>query len=243
MASWKNEHVLTAYELARGGFTQNQIAKTLGVDPATLARWKTKYPLLKHAIRRGHNLKTGNMPGKFTFRDYVYQRLPDHLKTVWDELVKLDNGKTALSKIETLLQKHGKVGRQHLFLHALTAGNFSLSSACRRVNISRDTFRNWCENDPEFAELINALDEIKGDFFEGSLCQLIAGGDSAATIFANRTFNAKRGYSEKMKVETEVTHTEVNVVNIENLQLTVEEQRHLLGKIRDARKRVESKVI
>ena len=243
MAAWKDLYIFTAYDLARGGYTQNQIAKAIGVDPATFSRWKKTHIALRQAVRKGHGMKNGNQPGKFTFRDYVYQRLPDNLQKMWDCLVKMEDAKTGVAKIEAFLEKQGKRARQHLFMHAWTSGNFSLTAACRRVNISKYMFRTWLDDDPDFASLVDTIDEMKKDFFEEHLCMLIQGGDSPATIFANRTYNADRGYSEKMKVETEVVNTQINVIKIENLNMSTEEKRELLQKVRQARKQVESREV
>ena len=144
--------------------------------------------------------------------------------------------------MEAILSERGVRVRQQLFVYAFVSSNFSISAALRRVNISRSAFELW-KKDPEFLRLFEELGEMKGDFFEEHLCMLIAGGDTASTIFANRTYNKKRGYSEKIDVDLNVSGSvQHNIVNIDSLGLPLKERKQLLSKVRKA-KQIESKVV
>ncbi len=97
----------------------------------------------------------------------------------------------------------------------------NISAACKAFRITRKTFYEWYDNDPEFAELINeAREEIK-DFGESQLLTLMKGipeldrngalvkwkerPDTAAVIFFNKTRNKERGYVER----SEIVHDEM----------------------------------
>jgi hypothetical protein len=114
--------------------------------------------------------------------------------------------------------------------------------ACRKVGISRQTFFLWCK-DEKFQALVDEIQEAKKDFFEGSLIRLVAAGDTSATIFANRTVNKDRGYSERHQVDVnvsgQVTHKH-ELVSMEQLKLPTAVEKMLLQQIRKV-KQIESK--
>jgi hypothetical protein len=228
---WNPEKVFDVYELAKSGMTASKIAGAIGVTLITFRKWEKKKPLLREAIRRGRKVYKNNCNGGPSFRDYIYKRLPLKLKKLWKEIHKLENVKGGLERINAILEKRGVRVRQHLFIYAWTYSNFSISSALRRVCISRSTFDNWRINDPGFAELVEEIEWHKKNFFEDSLCALIKGGDTAATIFANKTKNRDRGYGEVKKsaidlnITGEVKHT---FVPIENLKLSLSTRKEIL---------------
>lgn len=81
------------------------------------------------------------------------------------------------------------------------------SAACDMAGITRQTLYNWEQADPSFSEHIAALAlmERKKDFVEYSLLKLVAKGQPAAVIFANKCINQDRGYVEKKEVELTTT--------------------------------------
>jgi hypothetical protein len=86
------------------------------------------------------------------------------------------------------------------------------------TGIPTATVRRWRENDPQFLALMKDAENAKKDFFESSLIQLAAAGDSGIVKFVNETYNADRGYNRK----SEVNHTgsinhNLNVVSMESL--------------------------
>jgi hypothetical protein len=241
MALWKDEHVLTTYELARGGCNQEQIIKAIGVSKPTFISWKKKHPQLRDALRRGCVGKRGKQVSDFTFRDLVEQRLPKDLRRVWNKIRRFEREKCGIGKIEALLENKGKTVRQYLFVHALMISNFNATQARQKVNISVKVYKSWLK-DPEFAALVDEVEECKKDFFEDYLIRLVKSMDSAAIRMVNQTYNADRGYGEKVKAEIETTHKVQHNVEINVLSLSVEEKRMLLDKIRQV-KRVESRVV
>ncbi len=219
-------YILKAYLLAKSGLKGKTLARALGIDGDTLRNWKEKHEHFAAAIQQGRDELAEN-PVQ-TFREYVYGRLSESAQATWDKINEFEDEENGLTRIEALLRERGKPMRQHLFLYALVASNFNPSEACRKVNIPYMVFRKWCESDPDFADLVEEIHVHKGNFFEAALVGLVGQGDSAATIFANKTFNKDRGYGEKL----EVHHTDTNHVIIEDLDLPLEDRKRLLEAIR-----------
>lgn len=227
---WKDSYYVRAYELAKNDMSDQEIAAAIGVSISGWKIWKKTKPALRIALNRARSAgRDGNAE---TFVDYVYKRLSPKLREMWGEILQLDKHKNGLEMVEALLAKGGTRARQHLFIHALVSGNFNKSEACRRVNVSVPTLRGWIENDPEFPKLIDEIHWHKKNFFEGALTKLVKDGDTAATIFANKTFNKDWGYSEKheLEIKADVKHT--HTVKVEELDLPVEVQQRLLEAMR-----------
>jgi len=231
---WKIDFIFDAYELAKSGMLERKIAGVLGISHRTLLVWKDKKPSFGRALKRGRRSYKGK-EGGMSFRDYVYKRLSPELKRLWKEINKLDKKKTSgVERIEALLAKRGVRVRQHLFIYAWTSANFSISSALNKVNLNRSTFDQWKNNDPEFAALVDEIHWHKQNFFEDHLCRLVAGGDTSATIFANKTINRGRGYDDSkqrvdVNVKGEIKHT---IVNIDDMELSIETRKEILEAIR-----------
>jgi hypothetical protein len=197
-SKWKNKFYITIYELAKGGHTNKAIAQMHDVDIATLDAWLKKRPTLRWVMKYAR--KT-NKTKQGSFRDFVYQRLPDDLKRVWNRINRLENEKNGVARIEAMLEDKGKSARQHLFLYAYTTCGFNVSAACRSVNISRKRFEQWCQADPDFHALMDEMIIHKKDFYEGALNKLIDEGHPLAVIFANKTFNKDRGFNTVIQLE------------------------------------------
>lgn len=74
-----------------------------------------------------------------------------------------------------------------------------ISSACAQCHISRETYYNWCKNDPEFKEKASEILDRVGDFVESSLMNLISKGDTPAIIFYCKTKLKNRGFVERIE--------------------------------------------
>lgn len=82
-----------------------------------------------------------------------------------------------------------------------TFGN--VSEVCKQMNISRQTFYNYYNNDLEFKAQIDDIKNIALDFVESKLIGKIKDGDIVAILFYLKTQGKKRGYVERQ--ETELT--------------------------------------
>lgn len=71
-----------------------------------------------------------------------------------------------------------------------------VTTACKNVDIARQTHYRWLEEDPEYAAAVAEIEAVTLDFAESRLHNLIASGDTAATIFFLKTKGKKRGYIE-----------------------------------------------
>ncbi len=149
---------------------------------------------------------------------------------LWDQIDGVDKKDAdCTQRIEKLLDDRGKTARQQLFLYSLIKSNFSMSEARRKVNISQRILAKWLD-DEDFNELMNGVLECKKDFIESSLMGLIKSGDSSATIFASKTLNRDRGYSDRVDVNINIKKT-VNKVKVEELPLEI--RMEILKQIRE----------
>lgn len=206
---WSNTFIYRAYELARSGHSDGDIAKLLGISAPTFASWRAKRPSFRKAIEEARALiddRTGEQ-----LKEYIYNRLPEQLQDLWDEIDRLERVDNGIQRIEALLKDRGIRARQHIFLHALVHFAFDPSQACRKVNISLGTLKVWINSDPDFAALVDEIHEHKKYFYVSCLNQRCLAGDTAAIIFANKTINRDLGYNEQ---------TDVNITGQVNQNLT-----------------------
>lgn len=202
---WKDDYILKAYELARSGMSDRRIAGALGVSPVTFSDWLKKHKLLRKSLKKARQAACGS-DAERTLKGYVYKNLSPTARKVWDKLKSIredgsfdDDARYEI--VDEIMASCTKRTMYELFLHALVTTNFSASEACAMVGITHNNLKNWILNSPEFRDVIREIDWHKGNFFESALFRLVEKGDSAAIIFANKTYNKKRGYSEKYEVE------------------------------------------
>lgn len=79
-----------------------------------------------------------------------------------------------------------------------TLGN--VTASCEAVNVGRTTFYSWLKSDPEFREMVEAIDEASIDFAESALKRQIREGNVTAIIFYLKTKGRSRGYVEHSDV-------------------------------------------
>lgn len=216
-ATWRDTYYLKAYLLAKEGNTDAAVAKLLGASAPTFRRWKRDRKALRVALKKARG---GEANRAESFSEYVHGKLPPHLVPLWDALSGAD-GDNPERRAERLLAGQGKEVRQHLFVHSWVTSNFNKAQACRLANVGPATLRDWAK-DPAFAELLDQVQAMKRDFVEGHLMQLIADGDTAATVFAAKTLLRDRGYDSKVTVEHtgNVKHTH-DTLNYEDLPLDI----------------------
>lgn len=232
---YKKEYNIQVYNLARMGLREKDIARKFGVTLATFRLWRKKKTIFRKYYRKGRNEYKGRGVEPFSFRDYIYDKLPLDLRYVWNKINRIEKLKGGRDKIEALLEEGGKRVRQHLFIFAWTQSNFSVSRAMSKVNLSRSTFNAW-KIDPEFAKLVEEIDTIKGDFLEEHLYKLVGAGDTSATIHANKTFNRNRGYGDKLDLRVSGELDSV-VMTLSELELPIEVRKELLKAMRKNKKK------
>lgn len=221
---------VTAYELARDGLSDEQIAKALGVTGITFRRWCRRRPALADATARGRHHR--DPAEALTFHEYVYNHLSPNLRDLWGEIQDCQELTNGVERVEALFKHHGIRARQHLFIYALTQSLFNVSGALRKVGLPRKTFESWCANDPEFAELIDEIHWHKQNFFEQAFIGRVAAGDTAAVIHAVKTKCRDRGYNEKIEIEHTGTVHHEHTVSVAELDLPLDTRRAILDALR-----------
>jgi len=240
---WKDEHLTTIYDLAKAGESESVIGKTLGVSANTFRTWKKEVPSVKNALDRGRG-KGSKMKTAGDFLHYVYGRMCPEAQAVYDKISTFEHEANGLKKIEALFEKQGKHVRQHLYLHALVSKNFNPTKACAFVGVRRSELNRWSLSDPGFVQLLDEIHEAKGDLYEASLIALVESGDPGATVFANKTFNRDRGYSDKVEVEVggQVDHLHA-IIAVDELGLSIDTRKEILERIRDRDSIIDGKVL
>lgn len=232
---WKDEFYVLAHRYALDGYSNEEIIRALGISRTIFFEWLKKKPALVEALESARRTKDGR--SITSFREYVYERLPDELKELWDKINACDEETGSKKKhlstraIESLFASCGKMARMHLFLYAYVHHNFNASEACRCVNITWLTYKKWIEEEEGFAELVEEIHIHKKNMFESALIDLVRNGDPAATIFANRAINRDRGYNDKQEISISGT-IEHNVRQVDDLDLPLEVRKALLDAMR-----------
>lgn len=243
-SKWDDAYYLRAYDLARAGATNKSIAEDLGVSHDCFCRWEKKRPALRDAIARGRSQVKVDGSCSLSLRDYVYLRLPPDIQLLWDEVLRIQRERLPMTDTEALLQEQNTQVRQRLYVHALLATCFNPSKACRILCITYQEVMQWLKTDRNFLDLMEEVEWHRANFFEAHLCRAVARGDVQAAIFANKTYNASRGYRDGVKPPLEDTTPE-ETSRLEELDLPVE----VLEKIAEAldrkksRKHLEAKVV
>lgn len=235
---WKDEYFVRIYLLARQGLSNTAIAESLGVSKdKTLTRWVRIHPAVKDALDKGRADREGVK--MFDLKQYVYGRLPNKLRPIWDEICKVDSDESAskqdkYDRIYGLIEHRGKRAKQYLWVHALVQSNFNKNEANRKANVSSSTLQQWIHGDPGFLELTNNIMEMKKDMIEGCLLGLVAQGDTNATIFAAKSLLKDRGYSTEVNIKHEgkVNHLHLNMDKVLD-QLSPKAKRELLLALED----------
>jgi hypothetical protein len=78
----------------------------------------------------------------------------------------------------------------------------NVTSTCKELNLSRDTYYTWRERDPEFARKCDQAVEIAGDFAESKLFKCINNENVTAILFYLKSKHRDRGYADRMETET-----------------------------------------
>lgn len=234
---WDDTYYVKVYEFVRSGLKSNrQLAKALGVDEHTFNNWRRQNPALEYAITQATGKEDG---GKATtFSEYIYDKLPPKLQQYWDELEQCEDSVRGYRQARILQAGWSERTRKHLFVYAVTQCNFNLSQAGKKVNVSQATYRTWVNTDPSFVELMEEIHVHKKNFFENALVQAVKNGETPAILFANRTINRDRGYSDKQVVAHEhsgvIEHKHTTDITTILTSLPIEIRQAVLTAIRNA---------
>ena len=123
--------------------------------------------------------------------------------------------------------------KKQTFLAKMKATLGNITASCQSAGISRRTYYDWIEADPDFKQAVDDINEESIDFAESSLKQQIKDGDTTATIFYLKTKGKKRGYVEKTETES-VVKAEVKTED-EYAGLPIESQKRIAKVILEER--------
>jgi hypothetical protein len=76
-----------------------------------------------------------------------------------------------------------------------------VTTACKMVDISRETHYRWLREDEAYKEAVDAIADLTLDFVESQLHKQIQKGEVTSTIFYLKTKGKKRGFIEKQEIE------------------------------------------
>tara|TARA_R110000744_G_scaffold102377_10_gene196958 strand:+ start:2141 stop:2521 length:381 start_codon:yes stop_codon:yes gene_type:complete len=96
-------------------------------------------------------------------------------------------------------------------LQALEQSLGVVTTACKKVGVSRVTFYDYCKTDEKFKNDVDDLANVALDFAESHLHQQIKNGVPSSTIFYLKTKGKKRGYIERTEQDINSTNTSYNV--------------------------------
>lgn len=87
-------------------------------------------------------------------------------------------------------------------LDALEKSLGVITTACKKVDCHRSTFYEYYNSDENFRNEVDNISEMATDFVESQLYKRIQEGDTTSIIFFLKTKGKKRGYSEKIEIES-----------------------------------------
>jgi hypothetical protein len=86
-------------------------------------------------------------------------------------------------------------------LAALEKSLCVVTTAAKTVGISREAHRQWMHNDPEYAQKVHDLKDVKLDFLESMAHKRVNEGSDTMIIFLLKTQGKDRGYIERTQIE------------------------------------------
>ena len=92
---------------------------------------------------------------------------------------------------------------QKRFVEKYFENNGNISKSCEDIGISRGTYYNWIK-ETEFKEQLNQLEDIKIDYVEEKLFQLIDNGNVTAIIFYLNNKGKRRGYNNELRNDNDI---------------------------------------
>lgn len=91
--------------------------------------------------------------------------------------------------------------KKRAMIDALEKSLGVVTTACRIVDIARQTHYEWYREDEAYKEAVDDIADIALDFAESQLHKQIKDGEVSSTIFYLKTKGKKRGYIEKNEID------------------------------------------
>lgn len=219
---FRAEYCFDIYDMTKAGLPMSRIADKLGIPFQVFRDWKKRNIIVQYALNMG-KLKCEKKASEVQHMDeLVLGRLPPRLQETWQQLI--DARKAKVTDCHELSMKTQEE-RQLLFIHAMIRFGFSKRKALLFTGIPNDTVGRW-ESTEAFHKLLSMVNEAKKDFFEEALIDQVQRLDGPSIIFANKTLNADRGYSEKKSVSVsgsiEHKHAIQTQISLDELDLPID---------------------
>lgn len=200
-----------------------KVAEALDIKShARFFEWikQNKHLQLAKQLADERRTKSNNLP------NYILGNLSPKAKKLWQQIefhAERDRPETPRAML-----KATKALKQEIYLYALINCSYNVSKACLIAGTNRNEVMVW-QRDPNFNLLLTEIHEQKKDFFENRLLDLVEMRYPPAVLFVNRTINADRGYSEKLRIE----HSGPSIgIDIDSLDLDIETRRKILAAVR-----------
>tara|TARA_R110000737_G_scaffold57476_1_gene82822 strand:- start:79 stop:444 length:366 start_codon:yes stop_codon:yes gene_type:complete len=91
-----------------------------------------------------------------------------------------------------------------------------VTTACKKVGISRRTFYDWMSKDEDFKTDVEDIQNIALDFVESQLFKNIKEGKTSEMIFYLKTKGKKRGYIERIEKDLTTNGKDINMILLGN---------------------------
>jgi hypothetical protein len=100
--------------------------------------------------------------------------------------------------------KHDTPQNKAKLLKALVESHGIITTACKKVGLSRECFYFYIKNDPQFKEDYEKLNDSQLDFVETKLFEKIDEGSEKSIHFYLRYKGKPRGYSDSISLEANI---------------------------------------
>lgn len=111
------------------------------------------------------------------------------------------------------MKSNTKLNKQKL-LKAMISTFGMVTQACEKVNLSRDTFYRYYNEDPEFKKQIDDINEQALDFVETALLRKINEGSEKSIHFYLKYKAKKRGYDSSVDLNVNGGDANITVIKI-----------------------------
>jgi isopentenyldiphosphate isomerase len=91
--------------------------------------------------------------------------------------------------------------KKKAMIEALIKSLGVVTTACKDVDIARQTHYRWLQEDEDYKKEVDAIGDMTIDFAESKLHEQINKGDTTSIIFFLKTKGKKRGYIERQEIE------------------------------------------
>lgn len=225
---WSNKLYVKLYQAALESTEDKTVAATCGISYSMLNYHKKNKSTVRWLLKEAR--KKRGKTGVDNVLDFVYDRLSNEHKVIYDEICQLGKKgvKNGYEQARKLMENKGEAAQKQMFLYSLIHCNFNQSKARKRCCVTLKQVQKWM-NEPEFADFLEEVNQGFKDFLQGALVQAVQDGDTQAIIFANKTKNRDRGFGDVSKLEIEGNVNHRVKMDLDLSELSVGAQREVFA--------------